>query len=586
MEKPGFEKDEEGELVLDSAGKPFKRYRLINSVQKINAVSLRDASLPPAVEEFSERFAGYLVVSLVDLFSGYDQCTLNPASHDITAFHTPLGLMRMTTLPMGYTNAMQVFDIVMRKVLQHQILQGRCEPFIDDVAAKPPSRSTYHNADGKSKISTIPGVRLYILEAIQSLNEVLADIERAGRTISGFKSAFVCEGLKIVAFVCDSEWRHPVTDKVRKIVEWPACRNVTEARAFIGICIYYRAWIKDFSVVAEPIFRLFRHNHVTSKALPEKKRKRKEEEFIWEAEQEKAMEKLKTALSSAPALKRLVYTLEDDGFMGGIVHGVDACGLGFGAIQQQEDRESRLHPVRYESGLWTPAQTRYDVVKLECRGLLRALKKFLYYLYGVQFLIEIDARTVVHQLNQPTLDLPGAIVGRWLVYITLFSFDIKHVAGVKHKGPDPFSRRPGTEEELRELAEGGEEAVLRLEEFVDGELDAMWVSAEEGACKGFCNSVSHSFSMSFPMFRGGEGERRYVVGFCFSFNKTMYEGEENLQGVGEDLETMRRPAGMPDGEFKRFKGFAVKFLLTDGVLYRCMKMGCHRGGSWGIQRIR
>ena len=30
---------------------------------------------------------------------------------------------------------------------------------------------------------------------------------------------------------------------------------------------------------------------------------------------------------------------------------------------------------------------------------------------------------------------------------------------------------------------------------------------------------------------------------------------------------------MPDGEFKRFKGFAVKFLLRDGVLYRHAKTG-------------
>ena len=114
----------------------------------------------------------------------------------------------------------------------------------------------------------------------------------------------------------------------------------------------------------------------------------------------------------------------------------------------------------------------------------------------------------------------------------------------------------------------------RLEEFVDRELDAMWVSAEEEeACMGFCNSVSYSFSMLFPMFRRGEGERGEAVGFCFSFNKAMYEGEENLQRVGEYLETMRRPAGMPDGEFKRFKGFAVKFLLRDGVLYRRAKTG-------------
>ena len=73
MEKPGFEKDEEGELVLDSAGKTFQRDRLINLAQKINAVTIRNPSLPPALEEFSERFAGYLVVSLVDRFSGYHQ---------------------------------------------------------------------------------------------------------------------------------------------------------------------------------------------------------------------------------------------------------------------------------------------------------------------------------------------------------------------------------------------------------------------------------------------------------------------------------------------------------------------------------
>ena len=99
-------------------------------------------------------------------------------------------------------------------------------------------------------------------------------------------------------------------------------------------------------MVAKPIFRLFRHSHVISETPPEKKRKRKEVVFVWGAEKEKAMEKLKTALSLAPALKPLVYMPEDDGFVGRGVLGVDACGLGFGAILQQEDRENRPHPVR------------------------------------------------------------------------------------------------------------------------------------------------------------------------------------------------------------------------------------------------
>jgi hypothetical protein len=69
-----------------------------NSAQRMNEVTIRGASLPPSVDEFSEQCSGYLLLSLIDLFSGYDQCSLTEESRDLTAFHTPLGLMRMTTL--------------------------------------------------------------------------------------------------------------------------------------------------------------------------------------------------------------------------------------------------------------------------------------------------------------------------------------------------------------------------------------------------------------------------------------------------------------------------------------------------------
>ena len=122
-------------------------------------------------------------------------------------------------------------------------------------------------------MSAIPGVCLYIFQVMQSLDEVLADIETVAGRVSGFKSTSACEGLKKVAFVCDCEGRHPVAEKVPKIVVWPACRNITEARAIIRICVYYSAWIKGFLVVPVPIFRLSRHSHTTAKALPEKKGK-------------------------------------------------------------------------------------------------------------------------------------------------------------------------------------------------------------------------------------------------------------------------------------------------------------------------
>ena len=122
VEKPGFEKDEDGNLIWHSNHKPIKCYRLIYSAQRINGVLIRDASLPLGAAEFSERFASYPLISLVNLSSGYDQCMLAPELLDITAFPTPLGLMRITTLPQGYTNAVQAFDRVVKKVLHVQII--------------------------------------------------------------------------------------------------------------------------------------------------------------------------------------------------------------------------------------------------------------------------------------------------------------------------------------------------------------------------------------------------------------------------------------------------------------------------------
>ena len=52
--------------------KKAEKYRLINAAQRVNAVTIKDASLPPSADDFSEEFVGFPLVSLLDLFSGYD----------------------------------------------------------------------------------------------------------------------------------------------------------------------------------------------------------------------------------------------------------------------------------------------------------------------------------------------------------------------------------------------------------------------------------------------------------------------------------------------------------------------------------
>ncbi len=78
--------------------KEKSKYRLINTTIKINRVTIRDTNLPPSVNEFFEKFVKYIIASLIDFFSGYNQIKFNKKSRDLTAFYTPIGLLRMTIL--------------------------------------------------------------------------------------------------------------------------------------------------------------------------------------------------------------------------------------------------------------------------------------------------------------------------------------------------------------------------------------------------------------------------------------------------------------------------------------------------------
>ena len=93
--------------VLKQDGKSL---HLVHNLQPLNAVTIQDSSMPPFVKHLAESFAGYVVYGMMDLFAGYDQHPLHPDSRDLTTFNSPLGPHCLTTIPMGYTNAVQIYQ--------------------------------------------------------------------------------------------------------------------------------------------------------------------------------------------------------------------------------------------------------------------------------------------------------------------------------------------------------------------------------------------------------------------------------------------------------------------------------------------
>jgi len=49
-------------------------------------------------------------------------------------------------------------------------------------------------------------------------------------------------------------------EKVKAILDWPVSCTVKEIQSFIGLCNYYRIFIKDFAKIARLLHKLTRKN--------------------------------------------------------------------------------------------------------------------------------------------------------------------------------------------------------------------------------------------------------------------------------------------------------------------------------------
>ena len=121
--------------------------------------------MPPDADEFMEEFSGMAVASLIDLFSGYGQITLDERDRDITVIHTPLRFLHQTTLLQGVSNSMAQFVRIISKILK-PISLNAARVFLDDIRVKGP-KTKYD----RTKIS--PSLHQYIFKHLINLEKTL-----------------------------------------------------------------------------------------------------------------------------------------------------------------------------------------------------------------------------------------------------------------------------------------------------------------------------------------------------------------------------------------------------------------------------
>ncbi|KAL3684474.1 hypothetical protein R1sor_002496 [Riccia sorocarpa] len=138
----------------------------IQDLQPANSVTIRNVGTGPIIDDVVDEFAGRAIYSVGDLYSGYDQFQLAVESRDLTTIRTPLGLMRMCTLPQGATNSVAHMQNAMHKVLREFVPEITI-PFLDDIPMKGCA------TEEKDETLDATGCRKFVSDHIRDVGKIL-----------------------------------------------------------------------------------------------------------------------------------------------------------------------------------------------------------------------------------------------------------------------------------------------------------------------------------------------------------------------------------------------------------------------------
>jgi RNase H-like domain found in reverse transcriptase len=295
----------------------------------------------------TESFACRSAYSSFDLYVSFDQWCLDPRSRNLTTFSSPLGAIWLTVIPMGYTNSPQIIHSDVAHILHNEI-PDYTQHFIDDVPVKGPLTRYELPGGGYETIDGNPGIQCFIWELCLATHYILQWVKVYGGTFNGKKSFIGLSEAVVVGHLCTYHGYIPDTKQVQKIISWPRPTTLTEVGTFLGTCGVLQIFIKNFTLITQPLV------HLIWKDVP----------FEFGDEEDTSMEKLKQVTVTSPALQPLNYVTDR-----AIILAVDSSPVAAGYILSQIGDDDEHYLNWFGSITFNDRESHYSQVKLELYGL-------------------------------------------------------------------------------------------------------------------------------------------------------------------------------------------------------------------------
>ena len=367
-----------------------KRYRIAIDFRALNKKTIPDVFPLPNISDILENLGKSKVFSTLDLANGFHQLLIDPKDRDKCSFSTPFGKYSFARMPFGLSNAPATFQRLMNTVLSG--LQGiKCFVYMDDIVIYGKNLQDHNN----------------------KLKEVFIKLREHNLKLQPIKCNFLRKELIYLGHIINENGIFPDPEKIKDVQKFPIPKTPKNIKQFLGLCGYYRRFIKNFSQIASPLNNLLKKNV----------------EFIWSPSCNKAFEELKSKLINPPIL-----TYPD--FSQPFLLTTDASQNAIGAVLSQGDI-GKDHPICFGSRTLSKSEKNYSTTMKECLSIVHFCKVFRPYLYGKRFKIITDHKPLQFLFNSKD---PNSMLVRWRLQLEEFDYEIIYKKGNSIPHADALSR--------------------------------------------------------------------------------------------------------------------------------------------------
>ena len=379
------------QVVTQKSGEP----RLCVDLRQANKAVQRVHFPIPTLEDVTDKVAGSVLFSKIDLKKGYHQIELHPDSRDITTFRYPGGIYRYKRLVFGLSSAFELFQ---QKINELFVNQTGIINISDDILVF-----------GRTQ-----------QEHDENLETCLSILSDRGLTINRAKCVFRVSELEYYGFIISGNGMRATESKVISIKATPNPKNPKEVRSFLGLVNYLGRFIPDLSTISAPLRAL------TTKGYS----------WRWTRVEEECFNKLKNIVSSQDMMCHFKTGLP-------IKLVVDASPVGLGAILLQDHGQGQFRPICYASRSLSKVEQRYCQTEREALAVLWACERFHLFVYGKHFQVETDHKPLIG-IFSPNGN-KSARISSWAIKLLQYDFELIYLPG--QTNPADVLSRASVEEE-------------------------------------------------------------------------------------------------------------------------------------------